>query len=322
MDLPNELWLQVFKRLDGATLLEEVALVSKRMNALAKATKPGFTTEENNLHVDFSQELPEMADYVKAIHMIITEKSDLASTASILRKRPGIKKLTLLGDHYSSRGVVKMFGLKKDKQLLDAIVSQRHLTKLDIKHPKITNIGDFLMLRHSSYPKIRQNFSAPWTKEELRRLLLSNKSLTSLALPTVTASTFNFMLEDQDQNLKEWRQSVKTLDIAGLKQNWISAEPEVHWSRIQDFRNLTQLTAGRVNKQFWSVLPTLTNLKHLELDLAKDGLVELMEIPDESRTNSVSRLFLYCHNSIEWTSMPLDLREKLLRFFPMVSIQY
>ncbi len=313
MELPDEIWLEILKRLDGATLHEEAPLVSRRFYSLTKASKLYWAQDLNEKHGKcyFSANND---CYFQSYKRCLNSKKELQIRKRFLKEQCCLKSLTL-DTNVHLWGVPKLV-LKKDKELVEAIVSQKYLAVLDIKNVKFTSMMDFLMLRHFKYPEGRQNFSAPWTDEELKRLLKSNKQLKVLGLPRLSPSTLNVLLKDPD--LDEWRKTLKSLNIGGLKQNWIWPEPVINWRNLTDFQSLTSFTAGRMNKQFWAALPSLANLKELKLDISRDSFVQIEALDETTMHSPVSKLVLYCNESVEWIHVSPKSRLRLLSSFPKV----
>ncbi len=314
MDLPNEIWAEIVNRLDGPTLFEEAPLVSKGFYSLAKASKKHWVKSTSTKEC-FTEKYD---GYILSFRTPCDSKEHLQNIKRIVKKQRGLKSITS-GTKMESWGVPKILH-KKDNELVEALITQKYLAVLDIRNVKFTSMVDFLMLRHFRYPESRQNFSAPWTEEELKKLLKSNKQLKVLGLPRVTPSTLNFLLKDPD--LEEWRKKVKSLNIGGLKQNWIWPDPEINWRNLTEFQCLTSFTAGRVDKWFWAVLPSLAHLKVLKLDLTMDCLMEIQAVDETTIHSRVTRLVLYCNESLEWIQVSPTIRQKLFSFFPKVSRRF
>ncbi len=326
-ELPNEIWLEIFKRLNGATLFEEVPLVCKRFNALAKATTPLFAIKNDNgvLKDLFNTKEVQAAIedenlYIKGFATAGIEAiDDMVKVRNLVKNQPGLKRL-LLSSKLIARS--KEEATLADKAVKEVILDLKYLEWLDLEGLEITTKShENWVITSESYTSKGQNFSLmPWNKEDLRRLLVSNKSLKHLLLPSITTNAFNFLLEDPEA--KEWRGSAKKFVTSGLHRNMFMPEPKISWKNLGSLRELVMLRAGELDADFWTALSALPNLHMLELNLTMAGLEEIVSVKKGSggsKNSSVRVLSLFCNDCIDWKRAPRHVLQKLLAFFPLVS---
>ncbi len=273
--LPDEILVEIFKRLDGATLLLDLPLVSKRFNRLAKTAitpRPfGFTINDqdglvrgtvdsvmDSLNQDKNMHIKEL--YMNKVNSV----ADFKNTLSILKSQPGLQ-LLCLGGRFGKRDN-NLDPSWYDRKLKTLLSSMRHLQVVSVTglhHDVPTYYGT------TRYPEVMSNCSPFWTRRDLMALLKSNTRLKRLHLPSVSPSTFNFLLVHPDPSLTAWRQRTESLCIQGLDRKWID-EPEIKWDNLVDFPNLTRLVAGEGDHWLLEDVDDAGDAEGLEVGIGPD----------------------------------------------------
>ena len=323
-ELSNEVWLEIFKRLDGATLFEEVPLVCKRFNGLAKATTPLFAIKnDDGVLIDGvnSKEVQAAIEdknlYIKGFGTVGLESiDDMVKVRNLVKNQPGLKKLCLIATFIAQN---KSEASLADRTVKEAILGLKYLKRLDLERLEMTTrFHQDWVNSNERCPSKRQNLSLiPWSKEDVRKLLASNKSLRGLLLPSMTTTAFNFLLEDQDA--KEWRGSAEEFVASGLHRYMLLPEPKVSWKNLCSLQKLRVLRAGELDADFWTALPAMPNLRILDLNLTMTSLEKIVSVKEEKGGSRVTILYLFCNSCIDWKRVPQHVLLKLFSLFPLVS---
>ncbi len=118
----------------------------------------------------------------------------------------------------------------------------------------------------------------------------------------VTPVAMNVILNEPEVN--GWRKSVEQLHISGLF--WDSQESknqELSWVNLKDMKSLTSLTAGQLDKHFWTSLPRLSKLKRLILDLNLWSLWSVQKVGKAACKSQIKELQIFCHSQCFGTSL-------------------
>ncbi len=313
-ELPNEVLLEITKRLSGAILFEELPHVSKRFKALGKATKPLFSVENDGVVEGNIQKVHTLSKeknlYFQKISISrLKSRADLEKLADLVKNQPGLKNIQLTGECVALRS--QSDAVLEGRKLKDAILDLKYLTSLIQRGIEITTRSHKEWVGQLKYPYKRQSLSTvPWTKIELKKLLALNKNLTSILLPKITVDAFNFLMEDPAA--EEWRNFVCCFVISGLHRT--QPEAEISWKNLSNLKELNSLQAGELDEDFWRALPKLKHLNNLVLELTSTSLEKIVHFVKEEQIQ-LKKLTLCCHESIDWKKVPMDVSHKLLEAF-------
>ena len=324
-ELPNEILLEIFKRVPGSVLFEELPSVSEHFNALAKATKPLFSIEDNGMVEGNIKDVQDSFDknlYITNARISgIKSRADLDKIIELVKRQPGLKDINLRGDIIASS---QSEATQIDKSLKEAIVEMKYLEWLVLDDLYITTASHKEWVGKTlKFPYNRQSLcTVPWTEPDLKKLLASNRRLKVLLLPKVTIDAFNFLMEDPAA--ENWRCTVLSFWISGLHYNRAISERDMSWKILKTLKGLEALHAGELDEDFWKALPKLSHLNALALELTMTGLVKITSLVKEDEEIGgqiqLQHMILCCHESIDWEKVPGDVVQKFIKTFQVESL--
>ncbi len=298
LDLPNEVLLEIFKHLDGVEVFDVMPLVSKRFNELSKIAQRSYSAETTLMIRKEALEAKGSESILKEHKAGMINFRSLTMRIDSRLSKATFKESVMLVKH--SRGLRRLelsvavgHAPEIATVLRESIFSMRYLVELHLD--QLDTICLYPTNENQSlYLTCRRNCSEPWTKQDLVRLLTSNRNLRRFGLPCLSMATLNHLL--QSPELENSRRTCRGLRICSVIKD--GAE-KVDWTKLDQFGQLQTLTAGCLDNIFWSVVPTLSKLRELTLNLDEAGLDQLNQQKSAPQPCAIDTLTIYADEDLD-----------------------